>query len=89
MDLVKPYVNLNGTSRADLIRQHADVANAARFLLEVLVQSCPHGRDYTNSPRDRGDINEAREAYHERWRIVALLEEEYMQMAIALQRGDD
>jgi len=82
--LIPPVVNLNGDTRADLIAQYSEVAKAARALLESMARSAPHGRNYPAL-----GFNNAREAHFERWRVVAQLEEEYMQMALAIHKGED
>ena len=46
-----PFVNLNGTSREELIKQAFDVSSAAETLIQALRDAAPHGRDYqTASP---------------------------------------
>ena len=54
---VKPVVNLNGTSREELIKQAFDVSSAAESLIQALGRAAPHGRDYqtTTNLRFRDD----------------------------------
>lgn len=47
-----PQVNLNGTSRDDLIAQQEAVAKASRQLAYALIQARPHGRDYVFRPHE-------------------------------------
>jgi hypothetical protein len=46
MDYVRPIVNLNGTSREELVKQAFDVSSAAETLIQKLGLAAPHGRDY-------------------------------------------
>lgn len=58
MGIMRPSVNLNGTSRKELIEQRLDAANAVRLAMEAVQKMCPHGRDYIGDPvnfdHDRG-----------------------------------
>jgi hypothetical protein len=45
-DSVFPSVNLNGTSRSDLIDQNLAALQALRATVEVIRNGAPHGRDY-------------------------------------------
>lgn len=45
-----PTVNLNGTHRNDLVRQHSDVLAATETLRVALRAAFPHGRDYQLAP---------------------------------------
>jgi hypothetical protein len=82
--LIPPVVNLNGNSRADLIEQNMEVSKAARALLESLMRASPHGRNYPAL-----GFNQAREAHFERSYVVSQIEEEYLQMALAIHKGED
>lgn len=82
--LSKPTVNLNGTSRSELIAQNMAVANAARALIEAMAQATPHPRDYP-----LGNHPNARVAHNNRWRAVAAIEDEYIKLALAIHKGED
>ena len=82
--LLAPIVNLNGSSRADLLEQYRAVAHAAHDLREAMSACTPHGRDYPMSPVDAGI---AREAHFEFYRIIADLEDQYTNIAIDLMKG--
>lgn len=41
-----PFVNINGTSREELIAQTKRIRDAATELREALIAARPHGRDY-------------------------------------------
>ncbi len=82
--LIRPNVNINGTSRADLVTQRRAVNEAALALIEALKQMTPNGRDYPGDPdgaqRDRG-IHYARIA------AIELLRDAVVHEALAIQRG--
>jgi len=82
--LVAPFVNLNGDSRADLIEQNMEVSKAARALLESLMRASPHGRNYPTL-----GFHQAREANFERSRVVSQIEQDYLQMALTIHKGED
>lgn len=50
---VRPVVNMNGTSREELMRQAFDVSNAAEALIQALGRAAPHGRDYQTTSYER------------------------------------
>ena len=79
--LLAPIVNLNGSSRADLVEQYLAVGRAAYNLREMMSACTPHGRDYPMSPVDAGL---AREAHFEFYRIILELENQYIQVALDL-----
>jgi hypothetical protein len=47
--LVRPTVNINGTSRDELIRNLGDAAAAIGSALYALNKCAPHGRDYPDT----------------------------------------
>lgn len=47
-----PQVNLNGTSKAELIAQHDAVVKACEALARALSEARPHGRDYIFRPHE-------------------------------------
>jgi hypothetical protein len=47
-----PQVNLNGTSKAELIAQQDAVVKATEALALALRQARPHGRDYVFRPHE-------------------------------------
>jgi len=79
--LIPPIVNLNGSSRADLIEQYLAVGRVAYNLREAMSACVPHGRDYPMSPVDAGL---AREAHFEFYRIILELEKQYIEVALDL-----
>ena len=76
MGIMRPFVNLKGTSRKELIEQRLDAAVAVRKAMEAVQKMYPHGRDYIGDParfdHDRGihwrrleKLNELYEDLHE------------------------
>jgi hypothetical protein len=47
-----PQVNLNGTSKAELIAQQDAIVKAAKALADALIKARPHGRDYVFRPHE-------------------------------------
>ena len=45
-------VNLNGTSKDELLEQYRRVAEACRELKEALARATPHGRDFQLNEED-------------------------------------
>lgn len=68
--MIVPIVNLNGTSKEELVKQQMAVWKAAETLYLALAEAAPHGRDYQISPKD--DYHNARE--------------EFLQAAFAVQK---
>lgn len=46
MRFAVPTVHLNGTSKAELVKQLRDAAKAIRAAKDALALAAPHGRDY-------------------------------------------
>ena len=68
-----PTVNINGTSREELIAQVRAVVNAAAELNRVLGFAVPHGRDYSSAVLSHHD----REVWGEYRLEVEKLRKEY------------
>ena len=56
-DLGVPVINLNGSSRSNLLDQWTDVLNQATDLEKALCQATPHQRDYPNFTAWNGAIS--------------------------------
>ena len=82
--MLTPKVNINGTSREELIRQRLDARSKIRDTITALYEMQPHGRDYLGDTetynRDRA-TNAERIEYLER--LFDVLEEE----ALAIQNS--
>ena len=57
MTLAIPTIHLNGTSRAELVKQVEDAAHAVQAAIRAVEQACPNGRDYY--PQGSDAIQEA------------------------------
>jgi hypothetical protein len=73
--MLGPFVNLNGTSRAELVKQAFDVSSAAETLIQALGRAAPHGRDYQTVTQDR--YKQDRERWEAYVTQVRTLYEEY------------
>ena len=83
--LVKPIVNLNGTSREALVEQQMDVVTAADALIKAMANAMPHPRDFqTTAP---GTYEAARDAYAARLELVLRIRDEMEQHALDIQQG--
>jgi hypothetical protein len=67
--LVPPIVNMNGTSRQELLDQQLDVLVAIEALIATMRKAAPNARDFQPKPQD---YIPAREAWNER--VEALIE---------------
>jgi hypothetical protein len=48
--MIRPTLNINGTSADDLIQQRRDAYVALHEAIQTLQQATPHGRDYPGQP---------------------------------------
>jgi acyl-CoA reductase-like NAD-dependent aldehyde dehydrogenase len=83
----RAIVNLNGTSRQDLILQNHEAAKALREAKEVVLQTAPHGRDYQLN-RSPNDYTKDREEFAERITLINTMIAYYEAIAerLALER---
>lgn len=72
-----PRINLNGTSREELIEQQKAVMQAADELYRALAKAQPHGRDYQTGE----DSVEAYKAAVKGWNVLRLMVSEIHQFA--------
>ena len=88
--LIYPTVNLNGTSKAQLVEQLMEVMNALRLTEKAMAEASPNGRDYQNSPMTgENGVYAAQDAWNERRQMIAKLGQEIEQYAfhISQQKG--
>ena len=78
--LVKPIVNLNGTSREALIDQQQDVVCAADVMIKAMANAMPHPRDY--QLQGPGTYEAARNAYLARVDLLTKIRAEIEQYAL-------
>ncbi len=76
MHTISPQVNLNGTSRRDLILQQVMVIDAIDGLIMAIRDAAPHRRDYQIDPpkfaSDRGEFSRRLEVLYELKRQYSL-----------------
>ncbi len=82
--LVQPQVNLNGTSRRELVDQQRAIINAGDVMLRAMANAMPHGRDYQFKPDEHPG---ARDAWIERIEALEALMKEIEDHALEIQRG--
>lgn len=80
--LVTPTINLNGSSKPDLVGQLMNVLHALYEAEHAICQAMPHGRDYQTM--DPGLCTTAREAFAERARALHVMHGEFEALAIAI-----
>lgn len=76
--MTPPRVNLNGTSKASLIRQHEEAAVALQMAVDALRVMMPHGRDYQTM--ELQVYRQAREEHIARLRRVDDVREEIVRL---------
>jgi len=69
--LLPQRININGTSRADLLTAYMHINNAFRTLDQALGEAMPHGRDYSD------EYNDARTAWDERRKTLETIRKEF------------
>jgi hypothetical protein len=72
-------VNINGTSREQLIDAYTNAASAVEAAIEALTVTAPHGRDYPY-----GGLDAARSRYEARLRALELLSGDLQADAVSL-----
>jgi hypothetical protein len=82
--LTLPQVNLNGTSREQLVEQQRNVMHALDALQKAMQEAAPHGRDYQPRP---AEFKPAREAWLERMQVIGAMREEIEAHALAIQEN--
>jgi hypothetical protein len=80
---MRPFVNINGTTRAELVNQRREALDAILAAMKALETSLPHGRDYIGDParydHDRG-------IYRARFAKLDELYNEILEEALAIQK---
>lgn len=84
--LIQPQVNLNGTSRHELVQQQREVLAALHLLQKTMASATPHGRDYQFRP---DEYPQARLAWIERMEMVGNLYREIQAHALAIQKESE
>jgi hypothetical protein len=84
-DLMRPIVNLNGTSRSALIDQRVDARNALVLAMEALGETRPNGRDYIGK---REAYKRDLAIFQRRFSALDQIYNELMDEALAIQEGE-
>ena len=83
MATMRPFVNINGTAREELVEQRRSLLEAILDAKAALAKSLPHGRDYIGDParfdHDRGVFNA-------RYTALDDLYNEVLEEALQIQR---
>lgn len=82
--MIKPNINLNGSSADDLIRPRREAMDHLNDAIEALARVAPHGRDY---PGDYDRCIADRETHFARLEAIKALSEAICAEAIAIQEG--
>lgn len=78
-----PIVNMNGSTKQELMEQVWAQYIAVRAAYEAVCQSPPHGRDYQISPI--GDYEKARAEYQERALAILKISQELEALYIGIR----
>lgn len=84
LPLIEPRVNLNGTSRTELVQQYLDVAQALYVVIQKMGTATPHGRDYQTFEDGAIRTVTARAAWSERRGMLETLRREIEAMAVSI-----
>jgi len=81
-EIMKPIVNINGTSREELIEQRIDARRAVTALMETLQHMAPNGRDYIGNQEA---FDRDRAIYRERFAALDALYNTLLDEALNIQ----
>ena len=84
MDLMKPIINLNGTSRAELVETRIKARQACLDLIHKLGATAPNGRDYIGQPEA---YKRDRDIYRQRFAFLDALYNTLGDEALAIQES--
>jgi hypothetical protein len=80
--MIRPIININGTSADDLIEPRIAAYDALQAAMVALQQVTPNGRDY---PGDNDQCVADREMHYARLRQIKLIMAEIMVEALAIK----
>lgn len=81
--MIKPTININGTSKDDLINPRRDAMDALASVVEMLKQVTPNGRDY---PNDLTRCIADRDKHYARLNQLRDIQAELLAEALYIQR---
>ena len=84
--MIKPVININGSSRDDLIKPRRAAVDALHDAITLLREAMPNGRDY---PNDLRQCMIDRQVQHDRISVLQELREELFEEALLIQRWNE
>jgi hypothetical protein len=84
MNIMQPIVNINGTSRDDLVKMRIEARRAVHEALRALQELSPHGRDYIGN---RDAWKRDSDIYCERFRILDAMANDLLDEGVAIMEG--
>ncbi len=84
MTIMQPIVNINGTSRDELVKMRIEARRAIHEALRALQELSPHGRDYIG---DRDAWKRDSDIYRERFRILDAMANDLLDEGVAIMEG--
>lgn len=83
--MIRPTLNINGSSAFDLIDKRRDAMDALMDAIEALKQVTPNGRDYPNNPLA---CVADRDTHFDRLAALHTLREELLDEALHIQQQE-
>jgi len=83
--MIRPTLNINGSSAFDLINPRRDAMDLINELIEALKQVTPNGRDYIC---DRERFIADRNTHFDRLAALRVLREELLEEALHIQQQE-
>lgn len=68
-----PTINLGGTAREDLLRDHLEAMKALREAISKVGALAPHGRDYPKTAAAPGSLYHAQKEHADRLRALRVV----------------
>jgi hypothetical protein len=84
MSIMQPIVNINGTSRDNLVKMRIEARRAIHEALRALQELSPHGRDYIGN---RDAWKRDSDIYCERFRILDAMANDLLDEGVAIMEG--
>jgi hypothetical protein len=82
--LVLPRVNMNGTSKGELVSQLTDVTRALDEAVSLMAIARPHGRDFQTFSDGEERCRQARDAWDARMKVVLKIQAQILAHAIEI-----
>ena len=85
--MIRPTLNINGSSAFDLVQPRRDAMDLINELIEALKQVTPHGRDYP-SDLEQVALVADRNIHFDRLAALHTLREQLLDEALHIQRQE-